>query len=402
MRILQIHNRHKGRGGADFVVDHEAELLEAAGHRTERYFHPSAEETGGSGLSQGVKAIWNAEACRDVDRLIKIFDPDVVHVHTPFPLLSPAIFRVAARHGKPAVTTAHSFRYSCVRGTCLRDGEICEDCVGKAAKLPGIRHRCYHDSLAGSAALTLGLTTHRVLGTFRRHVDRFITLTDFARQLLVRDGVAADKVVVKPNSILDPGAAPTRDGAASYAAFVGRFVGEKGIETLLRAWRSEGIKIPLRIAGDGPLRSLVDAEAARNPMVESVGWLNEAQLNDFVSGAELVVVPSQWYEAGEPLVLLRALALGRPAIVSDLDNICATVRETDSGRTFAVGDAQALADAVAACVDQLDELRAMGRRGRAAYERGFTPQRNLEQLEAIYRDVQRVQRERQSSPRRSS
>lgn len=386
MRILQVHNQHATEGGADHVLHHEAEVLTAAGHEIDRFLLPPADSMGGAGLANGVKAIWNVEACREVGRTIERFDPDVVHVHTPFPLLSPAVFRTIAKHGKPAVGTAHSFRYSCIKGTCLRDGHTCEDCVGKVLKLPGIRNRCYHNSAAGSAALTLGLTTHRVLGTFRQ-IDRLITLTEFARQLLIRDGVAPDHVVVKPNSIPDPGVSEPRVGPPSYAVFLGRFVEEKGIRTLLEAWKSIGDRLPLRLAGDGPLRPLVEEAAANNPGIEYVGWLDDADLNDFVAGAELLVMPSEWYEAGEPLVLIRALALGRPVVSCDLENICATVRETESGLIFRTGDASSLSETVLDGLEKLDDLRKMGTRGRAVYERTFTPERNRESLEQIYQSV---------------
>lgn len=369
-------------------MEHEAALLTAAGHVVERFTLPPAETTGASGLASGLKAIWNVEACRAVGRLMDGFGPDVVHVHTPFPLLSPAIFRVVAGRRAPAVTTAHSYRYSCIAGTCLRDGEICEACVGQVWKLPGVRHRCYHDSRAASSALTLSLATHHLLGTFRHHVGRFITLTDFARGMLIRDGVPPDKVVVKPNSVPDPGVPSPRVGPPSYAAFVGRLVEEKGVRTLLAAWRAVGDRMPLRVAGDGPLRPLVERAAADNSAVEYVGWLDEAGLDGFVAGAEVLIVPSEWYEAGEPLVLLRALAAGRPVVVSDLDNLSARVRETHSGVTFRTGDAADLADTVINSLAGLAELRSMGIRGRRTYERHFTPERNREQLEQIYRAVQ--------------
>ncbi len=92
-----------------------------------------------------------------------------MHVHTPFPLMSPVVFRAAHKLGVPAVTTLHSYRYSCVAGTCVRDGHICEDCVGSKLKLPGIRlPRATTTACRRSAALTISLAVHRALGTFQR------------------------------------------------------------------------------------------------------------------------------------------------------------------------------------------------------------------------------------------
>ena len=205
MRIVQAHNHHAAKGGAMEVLAHERELLLDAGHEVEQYTLPAAEDMRLSGLRAGAKAVWNRDAARDVAALVRSFRADVLHVHTPFPLMSPSVFRAAHAAGVPAVTTLHSYRYSCVVGTCVRDGHICEDCVGKKLKLPGVIHKCYHDSRGASAALTLGLDLHRAAGTFHRAVTRYLTLTEFARKLLIRDGYPVDRILVKPNSVPDPG-----------------------------------------------------------------------------------------------------------------------------------------------------------------------------------------------------
>src|SRR4051794_41944594 len=89
MRILQAHSRHATRGGADHVIDRERELLVAAGHDVEQYFTAPAS---GPGAKQAAAAVWNVEAARDIRDKIRAGQPDVLHVHTPFPTLSPAVF----------------------------------------------------------------------------------------------------------------------------------------------------------------------------------------------------------------------------------------------------------------------------------------------------------------------
>lgn len=385
MRILQVHNRHSTRGGADEVMDAEAGLLRGAGHEVNQYTQASGAQSGGNSAINAVNAVWNRTACREISQVMDQFSPDIVHVHTPFPLLSPAVFRVVSRHHTPAVTTVHSYRYSCIAGTCLRDSQLCEDCVGRTWKSPGIRHKCYHGSYAASSALTVSLGAHRMLGTFDRKVSRYITLTEFARQLLIRDGMAPDRVVVKPNSVPDPGNPVRRTGEASYALFAGRLVEEKGVRTLLEAWREVGDRLRLVIAGDGPLRPLVDEAARSNPNIVVLGWLDAQELQSRMACAELVVVPSEWYE--EPLTLLQALAAGRPVIASDLENTSETVVAARAGLTFRVGDPRSLASTVLDGVDGLGSLRDMGERGRAAYEERFTPEVMVDSLQKIYRSA---------------
>jgi glycosyltransferase involved in cell wall biosynthesis len=387
MRILQLHNVHAGPGGgAVEVLDHEAALLEAAGHDVEQFTLAPTEELGLSAVRAGAKAVWNVEAAREVRTRITAFRPDVVHVHTPFPLMSPAVFRVATAENVPVVTTLHSFRYSCVAGTCWRDGHVCEDCVGKRLKLPGVQHRCYHDSVGASGALTLSLLTHRVLGTFHRSVSRYLTLTEFARDLLIRDGFPADRITVKPNSVPDPGFRATPRTDERRLVFAGRLIDVKGVETLLQAWRQVPPGMRLVIAGDGPLRPLVEQQASADPSIEYVGWVGEREVLELMAGAEAVLVPSEWYE-GFPLVISRSLSVGTPVVVTDLENICADVLADDVGWAFRVKDPAALAATLAALVANPGMATERRSRARASYERRFSPAVNLARLEDVYRSV---------------
>ncbi|MBA2767642.1 MAG: glycosyltransferase family 4 protein [Sporichthyaceae bacterium] len=394
MKVLQLHNHHESLGGAMDVLAHEAALLGAGGHEVREYSLPPTTQLGLGPVRAGLKAVWNVEACRDVEERIRAFRPDVVHVHTPFPLLSPAVFRTAKKLGVATVTTLHSYRYSCIAATCHRDGAVCEDCVGKRLKLPGLQHRCYHDNVGASAALTLSLALHRGIGTFHQSVDRFLALTGFSRQLLIRDGIPADKVVVKPNSVPDPGVAAGGGSDPRYVAFAGRLLDIKGVETMLAAWdRAEHGDLQLRIAGDGPMRPLVEERCRRDPSVSYLGWLAEDDVFTLMRGAQAVLVPSEWYEGGAPLVLLRSLAVGTPVIASDLDNISAEMLDDDAGAAFGVGDPVALAAVLTGLVKHPEQWRRRRANARGSYERRYSPTANLGKLEAVYAGAVRSDRQ---------
>ena len=386
MRILQAHNHHAAKGGAMEVLAHERELLLDAGHDVEQYTLPAAEDLQMSALRAGAKAVWNREAARDVGAALRDFRADVLHVHTPFPLMSPSVFRAARAAGVPALTTLHSYRYSCVVGTCVRDGRVCEDCVGSRLKLPGIVHKCYHNSRGASVALTLGLDVHRAVGTFHKAVTRYLTLTEFSRNLLVRDGYPADRIVVKPNSVPDPGYRPEPSSEERRVVFAGRLIDIKGVRTLLDAWQRTPSGMTLVIAGDGELRPLVEERAAADPSIRFVGWVSEQEVTDLMASAELVVVPSQWYE-GAPLVILRSLGVGTPVLVSDLENLSTEVLEDEVGRTFAVGDATSLAEQLTAFAADPSRARDVRGRARASYDKRYSPQQDIRRLESLYSEV---------------
>lgn len=387
MRILQLHNHHQSKGGAMEVLAHEGALLREAGHDVEELTIPAVEDLGLGAVRAAGKAIWNIEVVSDVEAKITSFRPDIVHVHTPFPLMSPAVFRRAKAMGVPTVTTLHSYRWSCVVGTCYRDGHPCEDCVGSRWKTAGVRHRCYHDSVGATTALTIGLALHRVLGTQANCVDRWLTLTSFSKRLLVRDGIDEAKITVKPNSVPDLGLREPASAAERTVVFAGRLLDIKGVRTLVEAWpQVSGAGLRLVIAGDGELRPQVEQLTADYPDVTFTGWVTEEQTTELMAAAEVVLVPSLWYE-GLPLVILRSLSVGTPVLTSDIENFCEDVVADGVGETFAAGDAGSLARALQRVAADPQLMTSRRAAARASYEQRYSPSVDLLRLEQVYRDV---------------
>jgi glycosyltransferase involved in cell wall biosynthesis len=106
-----------------------------------------------------------------------------------------------------------------------------------------------------------------------------------------------------------------------------------------------------------------------------------------MASAELVVVPSQWYEGGAPLVILRSLGVGTPVLVSDLENLSTEVIEDEAGWTFTTGDAADLAEKFAGFVRDPGLTRQVRPRARASYDRRYSPKENIGRLESVYADA---------------
>src|SRR5690606_31761854 len=128
---------------------------------------------------------------------------EVMHCTNTFPLMSPSVYRAARAEGVPVVQSLRNYRLLCPGALFLRDGKVCEDCLGKAFAWPGVRHGCYRGSRAGSAVVAGMTAAHRLLGTWRRAVDVYFTPSEFARQKHIEGGLPADRILVKPNFI-DP------------------------------------------------------------------------------------------------------------------------------------------------------------------------------------------------------
>src|SRR6185503_709912 len=97
------------------------------------------------------------------------------------------------------------YRLICPAAVLLRDGVVCESCVGRFP-WEGIAHACYRSSRGATAVVAAMVQTHHVAGTWSRRVHAYIALTEHARQLFIRGGLPAERVHVKPNFIEpDPG-----------------------------------------------------------------------------------------------------------------------------------------------------------------------------------------------------
>src|SRR5260370_29570159 len=222
MKILLVHNVYQQRAGEEAVVRAEARLLEANGHAVVRYERNNDELQGSgalSGIGAAVETIWSSRSFREMAALIGKERPDVAHFHNTFPLISPSAYYACARTGVPTVQTLHNYRLLCPGAKFLRDGGICESCLGRKAAWPAVVHGCYRGSRAATAATATMLAVHRGLGTWRNKIDVYVALTEFARQKFIEGGLPADRIVVKPKFMAGD-SPPARMQAEEYVLFV--------------------------------------------------------------------------------------------------------------------------------------------------------------------------------------
>ena len=182
------------------------------------------------------------------------------------------------------------------------------------------------------------------------------TVNSVMKHRLVEMGIDQDKIHVLPMGVdLGLASATTKPKQKNQLVFVGRLVEKKGLEFLISAIRqlSETDALPadisLKIAGDGPLRSQLEAQSAGLP-VEFLGSCSKQRVLELLAESEIALLPSVRAKSGDqeglPVTLLEAGASSLAVIASDLDGINELIADGENGLLVPPGDAGALASAI--------------------------------------------------------
>jgi len=385
VKVLLVHNSYQLPGGEDGVYQRERDLLRASGDEVVEYWRTNKEIENyplTQRLMLGFRTVWSSDSRSQFAEVLKSSRPDIVHVHNTFMVISPSIYSACRDQHVPVVQTLHNYRLLCPGANFSRDGKPCHDCTSNLGH--SILHGCYRGSRASTASVAMMLAWHRSTGTYENLIDRYIALTEFSRSNFVAAGMDPSKITVKPNFVYsDPG---ERNTAGSYALFVGRIEEQKGLRTLLDAWRKLPEPVPLRLAGTGPLVDELRTVAATMPHIQYLGQLPLDELMQTMRGARFLVFPSQLYE-NFPLTLAEAYACGVPVIASELGAMKEIVLDGRTGLLFRPSDADDLAQKVSFAWRNRDLLTQFGKQARQEYETKYTAEQNYRMLRNIYDTV---------------
>lgn len=403
MKVLLVHNYYGSTApsGENQVFESERALLQQRGHTVSGFTRHSDEirSQGAWGAVKGACAVpWNPWSVAAIRRAVDAFQPDVVHVHNTFPLISPAIFHAIG--GRAArVLTLHNYRLFCAAAIPMRAGQVCTECLDRHSSWPALRYGCYRNSRLATLPLAFSVDLHRALGTWTQQVDAFIALTDFQRDRMIAAGLPTELVHVKPNFYPgNPIPVPWIDRRSSVV-FAGRLTAEKGVTALVQAWLLWGAAAPeLRIVGDGDLRGNLERLAATDPTtpIRFFGPLSSEAAQAEIAHAHLLILPSEWFE-GFPMVIREAFAFGTPAAVSAIGPLPSIVQPGSSGVVFAPSDPESLFCTVRAAWDTPSLLERLGQGARQAFAALYTEDANAQMLMAIYQQALIVSQERRSA-----
>lgn len=366
-------------GGEETVIANTTTVLRKHGHEVVIAMRSSRgiERSLLSKVTAGLGGIYSISAATEMKQRIASERPDVVHVHSIYPMWSPSIFRACKRMGVPTVLHVHCHYLTCPNWYHLRKGQVCERCLG------GKEYSCLlkncRGSLVESAAYFLRSYIARRFGLVSNNVTLFVTVSDFLKQRLTASGFPNERIAVLPNVVLDASVPGHGSESGDYIGYCGRLSEEKGLSVLLEAARLTGL--PVRVAGEGPERSAL--EQAAPPNVTFLGHLNRDDLHNFYVGCRFLVLPSLSFE-GFPMAAVESMMLAKCVVASRIGAIPEVVRDGRNGLLFKPGDSGELSRLMQALWSDVELCRTFGIAAHSDVQLRCTEDKYYNGLLAIY------------------
>jgi len=372
---------------------HEVAVYSRANNQNEesayaRYFPPEI-ETEGLGLSiEALKTakelVSSSDAKKGLMKVIDGFKPDIAHAHNIYGRLSLSVLDALKEKRIPTVLTLHDYKILCPSYLMLNHGKICERCKG-GRFINAVLTRCHKNSLPASAIYAFESWINHRFGKYAS-TKLLISPSKFLRDKVIEFGWDAGKVEYIPNFI-DTSKIIKEEKPGRYLLYLGRLSHEKGVQTLLESlYRTGSNRPPLKIVGDGPEKETLQAKARDMGMdIDFTGYLSGKSLDDAITGARAVVMPSEWYE-NAPLSLIESFAYGKPVIGARIGGIPDMIDDGMNGILFESGNANDLKEKIEHFVSLSDDAVAtMGQSARKKAESVYNPQTHYEKLISAYR-----------------
>lgn len=338
MRILVVHNfyANSAPSGENKVVEDEIKMLKFFGNEVDTFFRYNDNIRNSFFIGKIVASfsyIFNIFIIYNFKKKINQFNPDIVHIHNLFPLISPSIFYFS-NYKIPYIITLHNYRLFCPNALPYRSGNICTLCIDKNSILPSLKYKCYRNNFFATLPIALNVFLYNnLLSTWKKKISCFLVFSEYQKSLLNKTGINNNKIIIKTNFINPQFDKISWSKRENYLLYVGRLTKEKGIISLIEAWKIWGANAPeLRIIGDGALLELIKNKYS-NLNIKLLGNLNELMVQTQISKAKLLIIPSECIE-GCPLTLIEAFSYATPVAVSDLGPLPFFVNDGDNGVIF--------------------------------------------------------------------
>lgn len=413
LTVLHINKVHYIAGGAEAIYFRTAEILESKGHHSV-YFamqHPENLPCHTSGhfmplidisernvinyVKASFRNLYSFTSRKYISGLLDKYKVDIVHMHDIHRQMSPSILYEIKKRQIPIVMTLHNYKMICPSFIMMFNKKPCEAC-DQGKYFNALKLRCIKGSFFRSALLSMELYLHHKVLDAYRNVDIFIAPSMFLKNKHEEMGFHK-KIMHLPYPLdveefenINSGVAGDRTDNRINFVYFGRLEPEKGLYTLFESIKNlsnneSGNRAVFNIVGDGPIKDELHEMARKNGMesIKFPGFLKGENLFSEIKKADVVIIPSEWYE-NYPVSVMEAFALGRPVIGARIGGIPEMVKDNETGLTFESGNAAELCEKIEYVINNPDETIVWGQNARKFIEQEVNPEKHYQKLMAIY------------------
>jgi glycosyltransferase involved in cell wall biosynthesis len=172
--------------------------------------------------------------------------------------------------------------------------------------------------------------------------------------------------------------------------FVGRIVPHKGLDYLIDSAEFTPPDICYLIVGRGEYLSTLRRKAREKDLEKRIffaGKVPSKRLPSYYAASDVFVLPSISRLEAFGLVVLEAMASGKPVIISNIPGVTELITDGEEGMHVEPMDAKDLGDKINQILSDEDLRKKMGQRGREKVEREFSWDKVASQIEEVYREV---------------
>lgn len=332
MKILLINKFLYPKGGAETYVQDLANGLKEAGHEVQFfgtkdkrntmtneygiYSRPADFHTKNilEAMSYPFRIIYSVEARDKLKKLIKLYQPDIIHINNFNFHLTPSILD-AIPNGIPVVFTAHDAQLICPNHLMYISSSetTCQACFYPHGTGACIKNRCTHNSLPKSIISASEGWLYRASLKYDRF-DAILCPSRFIQDVYEHDPRFHRRTLLMPNPVSKRETVAKKpdinDKHKDYVFYFGRISPEKGVKNIVESARQLP-DIPFVIAGGDDVTGLLK-NMPKN--MEFVGFKTGKDLDTLIQDAKLVILPSICYE-NCPLAVIEAQQLGAAVLV---------------------------------------------------------------------------------------
>ncbi len=329
MRVLLV-NDFEHKGGAEVVMHAQRAALSDAGHDVE-IFAGDAEQLRRTPWSY----IDSHEARRKLRRMLLAFDPDVVHIHNLYHLLSPGVLGEVARwnsDGRVIAMHVHDLNVACPSPVIGARNDVAET-LSAARRFGSIALRRWDDRGRAHSFLRAGQWwwNYEARGRLRA-VDVLIAPSAWAGTHVTGCG---PPVRLVRNPVVGPSCERVKPSAGPIwtMVFVGRLEPEKGLLRFIDSISGvEGVR--LVVLGEGTERGRCErAVSDAGIECEFLGWVDQSRVAHEIAAADALLLPSVVHE-NAPLVVFDAIGASTMPIVSNAGGLPEIIERFGVGELF--------------------------------------------------------------------